>query len=262
MCTCICVYVLLLWFSLFSADPLCDDVECTGDLVCKIRRIRGVRRGVCRCDKGFYRTSKDSDVCFPKTPGSDNGGSQQNPKPTETFGAASAIATGTDPNTGTDTGATTTTDAGGNTGGKKEDGGAGCNVQCDLGQQLLELVNQLRAENGLRKLCLNNKLSAAARAHSTDMKDNGSFSHDGSDGSKYWDRFARAGFDLKNGCEKCDGENVANGYYDAQSVFEAWRNSEGHLQNMLSDSTYMGSYLAGKYWTQEFASSDNESCNN
>ena len=45
-------------------------------------------------------------------------------------------------------------------------------------------------------------------------------------------------------------ENIANGYHNPKDLFEAWRNSEGHNMNMLSqDIKIAGISMAGPYVT-------------
>ncbi|MEZ4583721.1 MAG: CAP domain-containing protein, partial [Caldilineaceae bacterium] len=53
----------------------------------------------------------------------------------------------------------------------------------DPAQQVLTLVNQTRANNGLAPLALNPLLVSAAQSHVDDMVANHLYSHTGSDGS-------------------------------------------------------------------------------
>lgn len=61
-------------------------------------------------------------------------------------------------------------------------------------QTLVDLINQAREDVGRRPLTVNDKLSAAARAHSLDMACNDFIKHSGSDGSWTGDRVTDAGF--------------------------------------------------------------------
>lgn len=66
--------------------------------MCLIRKnSKGVRRGVCRCGKGFHRSSKTSSTCVRGKPGRKNRGKKQKPKRSRTRNS----------NTGTDSGAST-----------------------------------------------------------------------------------------------------------------------------------------------------------
>jgi hypothetical protein len=113
---------------------------------------------------------------------------------------------------------------------------------------VLVLVNQHRADNGLPPLCLNSLLNQAATAHSQDMLANNYFSHTGLNGSQPWDRIRATGYK-----GSYFAENIALGYQSAAEVFEGWRTSPGHNANMLSaDATEMGLARVGDYWTQVF----------
>src|SRR3954468_14497666 len=49
-------------------------------------------------------------------------------------------------------------------------------------------INAFRAQHGLLKLRLNTRLTAAARAHSSQMAKDGYFAHESADGSPFWTR--------------------------------------------------------------------------
>jgi len=61
-------------------------------------------------------------------------------------------------------------------------------------QQLIELINQARADTGRAALRVNQQLMNAAQGHSLDMACNNFFRHSGSDGSWTGDRLADAGY--------------------------------------------------------------------
>jgi len=61
-------------------------------------------------------------------------------------------------------------------------------------QQLIDLINQARAEVGRAELTVNPILMSAAQAHSLDMACNNFFLHSGSDGSWVGDRLTSAGY--------------------------------------------------------------------
>jgi hypothetical protein len=72
----------------------------------------------------------------------------------------------------------------------------GCNAQRDstFENQVLTLINQARTSNGLGSLNLNEKLSASALVHSTDMACNNFVDHSGSNGSSWYDRINAQGY--------------------------------------------------------------------
>jgi len=121
-------------------------------------------------------------------------------------------------------------------------------------QQVLDITNQRRAENGLGGLGLNQALNNAAQAHSEDQATRNSMSHSGSDGSTAGQRIERQGYGWS-----AWAENVAVGYPDAPSVMNGWMNSSGHRANILGRNlTEIGIGLAyaadgTPYWTQVFA---------
>ncbi len=126
-----------------------------------------------------------------------------------------------------------------------------------LAEAVLELVNTARAEAracgdvwfpAAGPLRLQPQLTAAARAHSEDMRRSGTLSHTGSDGSDIVDRAERQGYAWSR-----LAENVAYGYPDAASVVAGWLGSPGHCVNIMNaDYAELGVGLAGTYWTQVF----------
>ena len=122
-------------------------------------------------------------------------------------------------------------------------------------QQVLALVNQERAKQGLSALSWSDELTAVARAHSKDMAARGFFSHTNPDGQSPFDRMKAAGISYRTA-----GENIAAGQRTPQEVVNSWMNSEGHRANILNASyTRLGvGYVSGSgaystYWTQCFA---------
>lgn len=61
-------------------------------------------------------------------------------------------------------------------------------------REVLELVNQERANFQLKALTLSEKLDTAADGHSQDMALNDYFAHTGRDGSSPGDRIEKAGY--------------------------------------------------------------------
>lgn len=124
---------------------------------------------------------------------------------------------------------------------------------------VLRLVNNKRANKGLKALSLNSKLQQAAQAHTQDMAVNDFFSHTGSDGSSMGDRLRRVGYSYSYAAE-----NIAAGSSTAKAVMKQWMNSPGHRANILSPNATeigIGYYFQandsgnqpwGHYWTQNF----------
>jgi Ca2+-binding RTX toxin-like protein len=131
-------------------------------------------------------------------------------------------------------------------------------------QQLLQLVNQARADAGLNSLTLSEKLDVAADQHAERMATRDFFAHlDPDTGTRSSDRILAAGYDWQ-----IAAENIAAGYDTPAEVFQGWMNSPGHRANILSSGiTHMGlgyTYLANDtgltnyshYWVQVFAAGD------
>ncbi|MFC7531733.1 S8 family serine peptidase [Actinoplanes sp. GCM10030250] len=118
--------------------------------------------------------------------------------------------------------------------------------------QVVTLTNAQRTANGCGPLRIDDRLTTAARAHSTDMAAKGFFSHTGSDGSNFVTRVVRTGY------SGASAENIASGYRTPQEVVTGWMNSSGHRANILNcNSIAVGVGLVIKadgttYWTQDF----------
>ena len=115
-------------------------------------------------------------------------------------------------------------------------------------REMLVLVNELRAVEGLNSLILNEELNEAAYGHSLDMEINDYFAHTGLDGSNFSTRTRAVGYR-----GTAIGENLARGQRTPEAAHNGWVNSEGHLKNILSPRiTEMGLGVSGVYWTQVF----------
>ncbi|MFM9903786.1 MAG: CAP domain-containing protein [Pyrinomonadaceae bacterium] len=99
---------------------------------------------------------------------------------------------------------------------------------------VFDLVNQKRAESGLKALAWSDSLEGIARLHSQNMADFNFFSHRGLDGKMVSDRADEAGLSQWQAI----GENIAfnRGFQDpiAKAV-DLWLNSPSHKNNMLSE---------------------------
>lgn len=116
--------------------------------------------------------------------------------------------------------------------------------------EVIRLVNEKRAQNGLKALKADWELSRVARYKSQDMKDNNYFSHTSPVYGSPFDMIKNFGISYKSA-----GENIAKGQKTPQAVVNAWMNSSGHRANILNSSyTKIGvGYVAGgNYWTQMF----------
>ncbi len=121
--------------------------------------------------------------------------------------------------------------------------------------QVILLINNERAANGLSALSAQSQLTNAARAHSVDMACNDFFSHTGSNGSTMTSRVEAQGYSYST-----LAENVAAGYGSPADVVAGWMSSLGHRANILNPSyTQIGigyAYYSGSnygvYWTANF----------
>lgn len=116
--------------------------------------------------------------------------------------------------------------------------------------EVIRLVNEIRAENGLKTLTANWELSRVARYKSQDMVDNLYFSHTSPVYGSPFQMIRAFGLSFRTA-----GENIAYGQRTPQAVVNAWMNSSGHRANILNASyTQIGvGYVAnGHYWTQMF----------
>lgn len=117
-------------------------------------------------------------------------------------------------------------------------------------KEVVRLVNEERAKNGLRALTYNWELSRVARIKSQDMKDIGYFSHTSPTYGTPFQMIKSFGITYRSA-----GENIARGQKTPETVVNAWMNSSGHRANILNASyTEIGvGYVAeGNYWTQMF----------
>jgi uncharacterized protein YkwD len=119
----------------------------------------------------------------------------------------------------------------------------------DAGRQVLALVNSARANAGCAPLRYDDRLVAAAQAHSTDMATRDYFSHTTPEGVDFATRIENAGYPNPG------GENIAKGQRSADQVMQAWMNSPGHRANILNcgfTAIGVGLDTRGWYWTQDF----------
>jgi len=117
-------------------------------------------------------------------------------------------------------------------------------------QAALAAVNAFRAENGLKSLVLDARLSRAAAMQSEAQARRSWIGHYGSDGSTPKDRAARAGYHAK-----IASENVASGQKSFSDVLRFWKESSGHRSNLLRPNVTAAGVAMAKnksgraYWT-------------
>jgi len=96
-------------------------------------------------------------------------------------------------------------------------------------EQVIELTNQKRLENGLSPLTINGKLNEAAQRKAGDMFAFNYWAHNSPSGRNPWSFFNEVGYQYLYA-----GENLARDFLNSSSVVEAWMNSPTHRDNVLS----------------------------
>jgi len=89
-------------------------------------------------------------------------------------------------------------------------------------------LNAYRRLHGLGPVVFNAKLTAASRVHAEDLAAHGTISHSGTDGSGHGERVQRQGYYFS-----IAAENVATGQKSWAKVFQAWKDSPDHNENLL-----------------------------
>jgi len=134
------------------------------------------------------------------------------------------------------------------------------------------LLNDARARNGLDRLRTNDRLSAAAGAHSGDMVRKRYFAHTSRSGKDVVDRLNHTGY-IPGATSWTVGENIAWGSgarSTPRSIVSAWMHSPGHRHNILSRrfreigigvtfDTPVGSYSTGATYTTTFGARSRQS---
>ena len=96
--------------------------------------------------------------------------------------------------------------------------------------EILALINQYRVDKGLSSLDQMDVIKAQAYTHTDYMIEQAKPSHD--------NFFKRSKYLKEHSGAKRVSENVAYGFSSAQSVVNAWVNSEEHKKNMEGDYTH------------------------
>ncbi len=116
-------------------------------------------------------------------------------------------------------------------------------------ERVVELVNAERAKHGLSPLSIRSDLTEYAQTRSSEIVTR--FEHVRPNGAK------PLTYVLGLSGIQCAGENIAWGQRSPEDVMNAWMNSKGHRDNILSSSYTtigVGCYNSGGtlYWTQIF----------
>jgi len=96
-------------------------------------------------------------------------------------------------------------------------------------QSVLEGMNAHRAERGLPPLRIEPRLDAAAGDRMHDMEDLGYWSHESPDGRSPFLWLKPHGYPYSFA-----GENLACGFETSEVLVEAWMESKGHRDNIMS----------------------------
>ena len=121
-------------------------------------------------------------------------------------------------------------------------------TESDFVSEVIRLVNEERAKEGLPALQTNDAINRAAQVRADELPT--LFSHTRPDGTTCFTALDDAG--IRYGAA---GENIAGGYGSPEHVVNGWMNSEGHRANILSASFTtigVGYNSTGRYWVQLF----------
>ena len=118
-------------------------------------------------------------------------------------------------------------------------------------------LNVYRAQYGLAPVRLNGMLTQTSQLHSDDQANMDDASHSSSDGTQLDVRVQRQGYNFS-----LAAENVASGQLSWERVFQAWKDSPGHNDNLLmADATELGIAMTYKkdteykvFWTMVLGS--------
>lgn len=119
-------------------------------------------------------------------------------------------------------------------------------------QQVVALVNEERAQEGLAPLTVDERIESAANTRAKEIQT--SFSHTRPDGSSFSTAMKQAGVNYRRA-----GENIAWGQKTPQEVVNAWMNSPGHRANIMNAGYtrigvgHLQNAAGTSYWVQLFA---------
>ncbi|WP_147532741.1 CAP domain-containing protein [Bacillus marasmi] len=114
--------------------------------------------------------------------------------------------------------------------------------------QVVQLVNQERAKNGLAPLTHRADLKNVAQKKAEDMINSNYFSHTSPNYGSPFDMMKTFGISYASA-----GENIAKGQTTPQQVMNSWMNSSGHRANILNrDYNAIGVGFYHGAWVQMF----------
>lgn len=190
----------------------------------------------------------DNSICpDDNNSGSNNGDDTQQPELPDTPTTPSEPTEPTEPNQPSDT----TPDNGNSNGSTNTDNDNNSSIEnLSYVEQVVALVNEERAKEGLNPVTLDAEISAAAqvRAHEAAQ----SFSHTRPNGTSCFTALKEAGISYKGA-----GENIAYGQATPAAVMNDWMNSSGHRANIMNakyTKIGVGYTVVGgvAYWSQFF----------
>ncbi|KXN69019.1 hypothetical protein CONCODRAFT_71797 [Conidiobolus coronatus NRRL 28638] len=114
-------------------------------------------------------------------------------------------------------------------------------------QVVLDLTNELRAQNGKKPLKMHPALAKEAYEHAKYMQSVNDLTHDRPQGTSLGENLQKAG--VKGNI----AENIVQGALTDKDVYNSWATSEDHKVNMLGDYDYMGVAISGPFASQELA---------
>ncbi|MDQ2645317.1 MAG: CAP domain-containing protein, partial [Myxococcota bacterium] len=117
-------------------------------------------------------------------------------------------------------------------------------------EEVFNLLNAHRMDNGVDPLEYDTELEAAIQGHCLHMSQHTFFDHEADEEGVVlpWDRAKLCG-------TSANGENIAQGQRSPAAVMEAWTESQGHNENMLNPRfkrVGIGYVADGRYWGQIF----------
>lgn len=123
-------------------------------------------------------------------------------------------------------------------------------------ESMLDLVNDLRRQNGVEPLSLNKNLTDSAQWYAEYLANNNWLDHTEPNGRSFDTRIKDFGYSNVITV----GENIALGSSDPQTIFNQWLNSDVHRRNILARGyceigiglANNGNLRYGNYWVQNF----------
>lgn len=97
--------------------------------------------------------------------------------------------------------------------------------------EMLQLINELRAENDLEPLELSQPLGVAAELKANDMAEQDYVAHESPEGQDPEDLLEEVGYTYNTAI----GENIAGGEEGAGATFDQWLDSTDHREIMLGE---------------------------